>query len=305
MKIKFIIIPKLSVLLRLIIFICLVCLGFLLQFSRSFGIYIFDGSNFFLGTGIMIISVFFIAAKNYNNKPVDLGFEDWKPVSDKEFNKINSNLEMTQSAKYPFYFKPAMGIVLYVILGVLAFFFLMIEVFIHFVILLDIAILFFPIFFTGAINLWTPGELTMKMQRFNSVLSNRMDSSQNIKITPYIRFDKDKEGRQIPEDIRFMVESKRKPEDFMGVQLQIAINKGPNGAVPYMYAVFLCKGKGASYSKIGKMDFSNMIKTAGGDNKYGHIVIRQNTGGGGYHTTNNQCVRLYELILAKIKELMA
>ena len=44
-----------------------------------------------------------------------------------------------------------------------------------------------------------------------------------------------------------MVEPRRKPADFLGAQFQVAVNNGPNGAVPYLYAVFLCRGKGPTY----------------------------------------------------------
>ena len=71
-----------------------------------------------------------------------------------------------------------------------------------------------------------------------------------IIITLYLRLDKSKEGQQIPEDIRLMVEPRRKPADFLGVQLQVAANTGSNGSVPHMYAVFLCKGKGARPARL-------------------------------------------------------
>ena len=75
-------------------------------------------------------------------------------------------------------------------------------------------------------------------------LSTEQAEGGDIIITPYLRLDKDKEDHQIPEDIRLMVEPRRKPADFLGVQMQVAVNKGPNGSVPYLYSMFLCKGKG-------------------------------------------------------------
>ncbi len=107
--------------------------------------------------------------------------------------------------------------------------------------------LLLPFLFSGNVSLWTPQELAFRMRVFDPILSSEQAEGGDIIITPYLKLDKDKEGHQIPEDIRLMVEPRRKPADFLGVQLQVAVNKGPNGNVPYMYSVFLCRGKGATY----------------------------------------------------------
>ena len=111
------------------------------------------------------------------------------------------------------------------------------------------------------------------------------------------------EGRQIPEDIRLMAEPRRKPADFLGVQLQVAINKGPNGSVPYMYSVFLCRGKDRTYSTVAELKFKDMVKEPGGDKEYGYVVVRQKTSGGGYHTTDDDCRKLFALVKESLEEL--
>jgi hypothetical protein len=143
----------------------------------------------------------------------------------------------------------------------------------------------------------------MKMDRFGTIMTAAKKSPGGLIVTPYLRLDKDKEGKQIPEDVRLMIEPKRKPEDFLGTQIQIAINNGPNGAVPYMYAVFLCKGKGTSFDKLSKTDYGSMIKEPGGDDEYGFIVVRQRTGGGGYHTTPHDCKKLFGIVEEKLTQL--
>ena len=125
-------------------------------------------------------------------------------------------------------------------------------------------------------------------------------AEKTIIVTPYLRLDKDKKGREIPEDVRLMLEPRRKPADFVGIQIQVAINNGANGAVPYMYAVFLGKGKNNSFRALEKMNYGNYIKEPGGDEEYGYIVIRQKTGGGGYHTTTGNCINLYNTVKAKL-----
>jgi hypothetical protein len=169
---------------------------------------------------------------------------------------------------------------------------------------LDAAVLLPPFAFSGNVSLWTPRELAMKMACLEPLAGAEPEGGA-IVVTPYLRLDKDKEDRRIPEDVRLMVEPRRKPADFLGAQFQVAINNGPNGAVPYLYAVFLCRGKGPTYQAVAKMDFDDFIDEPGGDKEYGYVVVRQRTSGGGYHTDPGDCRRLYALVRDRLLKLRA
>jgi len=258
----------------------------------------------FLGLALMTPAVAAMIAKNYMNKPVDLGFEDWKPASLNEMGRIRANLQQTRKARFPALYKKGFGIFCSIVLLVLWFICMSAENRLLSHLFFDAFFLLTPLFFSGNVTLWTPAELQMKLSCFEAVLQDYKEGGDLI-VTPYLRLDKDKEGRQIPEDIRFMVEPRRKPEDFLGVQFQVAINNGANGKVPYMYSVFLCKGKGNAFSKAAAMTFQGMEKEPGGDKEYGWVVVRQRTSGGGYHTTDADCRRLFSLVkesLAGLKE---
>ena len=142
------------------------------------------------------------------------------------------------------------------------------------------------------------------MTSLQTVLAEETEGG-SMSVTPHLRLDKDKEGRQIPEDVRLMVEPRRKPEDFLGVKLQVALNNGPNGTVPYLYAVFHCRGKGPTCEAVSRMDFGDMISETGGDDEYGYVVVRQQTSGSGYHTDAGDCRRLYALVRQRLIELAA
>ncbi|MBN1409290.1 MAG: hypothetical protein JW969_00500 [Spirochaetales bacterium] len=299
MKISFII-PGIPFIIRVILFAAMAAFGVFYQF------YFDEGSVFSLGTLIIGLSSIWIISKNYKNKPVDLGFEDWTAVSDAEFQKIKDNLKSTKSIKYPFYFKQSFGVGLIVVFIIVLFGLFIIfesEDWALLTLIIDAGILCIPVFFSGAINLWVPGQLGMKITCFNAIINSVSKYEDKFVMTPYLRLDKDKEGRRIPEDIRFMLEPKRKPADFLGVQFQVAINNGPNGAVPYMYSVFLCKGKGETFNSLAQLDFGNYINEPGGDDEYGYMVVRQQTGGGGYHTSPNQCKGLAELVMGRLQQL--
>ncbi len=254
----------------------------------------------------MLIGALFILARDFFNKPKDLGFEDWQPVSKTEFARINTNLTMTNKAAYPFYFKKAFAFVFVAVIFVLviATLIVMDEPDPRIILaLIDVGVIMIPVFLGGAIRLWMPQDLKLKMDRLNEVMKEAEAAGEKLIVTPYIRLDKDKEGKRIPEDVRLMLEPRRKPEELVGVQVQVAINNGPNGAVPYMYAVFLTKGMGALLESLKKKNFGDMVTEPGGDKNYGYLVVRQQTGGSGYHTTNRDCSRLFEIVMTVLQQM--
>ncbi|MBN1699610.1 MAG: hypothetical protein JW881_18970 [Spirochaetales bacterium] len=297
MKIRFLVIPAMPLIVRILLFAVFAGTGLFFQLRLPDAV--------LPGFLVMAAGSLLLLARHYRNKPVDLGFEDWRPASKREFERIKNNLAMTKSIKYPFVFKPALGVLFIVLIGIAGFFALIEEEEELLILLADAAILLLPVSFSGQVKLWTPRELDLKMGRLAAVMDKGESSPHGFIITPYIRLDKDKEGKQIPEDIRLMIEPRRKPEDFIGVQVQVAINNGPNGAVPYMYVVFLCQGKGNTFRYLKEEKYGSMIKEPGGDEKYGYIVVRQRTGGGGYHTTDRDCLRLYRIAEEKLDTLQS
>jgi hypothetical protein len=296
MKMKYMI-PKIPLMLRFVIFTIVVCTGVWYQFY-------YPGGTWWIGCLLILVGGFFVIAKDFFNKPLDLGFEDWQPATKEEFKKINDNLKLTKKAKYPFYFRKPFGIS---VVSALLLMLLLIRImddspdYNIMLAIFDSALIAGPVLIGGSIKLWMPGDLKLKMERFDTIMEECLKSGDKLIIAPYIRLDKDKEGRQIPEDIRLLVEPRRKPDELIGVQVQVAINNGPNGAVPYMYAVFLCKGRGKLFEYFGSQDYENMIKEPGGDKDYGYVVVRQPTGGSGYHTDNNDCLKLFGIIKKRLE----
>jgi len=51
------------------------------------------------------------------------------------------------------------------------------------------------------------------------------------------------------------------------------------------------------------MRFGDYVKEPGGDKEYGYVVVRQKTSGTGYHTTDADVRRLYEMVTEKLGEM--
>jgi hypothetical protein len=255
-----------------------------------------------LGLLVMVPALLLVWSKNYRNRPVDLGFEDWQPASAVEFNRIRQNLAASRERRFSALHKPALGTFLIIASLVLAFIFRVSAGRLAGVAFLDLAALLVPFAFGGNVYLWTPRQLAFRMACLEPVIAAEPEGG-DIVVTPYLRLDKDKEGRQIPEDVRLMAEPRRKPADFLGVQFQVAVNNGPNGPVPYVYAVFLCRGKGPTYEALRRMDFVDYVREPGGDKEYGYVVVRQRTERGGYHTDAGDVRRLYGMVRERLLRL--
>jgi hypothetical protein len=220
-----------------------------------------------------------------------------------EFDRIKSNLQLTRQKRFSVIYRSGFGVFIAIVLLVGALIVRGADLLLGSIVCIDALVLLIPFLFTGNIKLWTPQELAFRMRVFEPILSSAPAEGGDIIVTPYLRLDKNKEGQQIPEDIRLMVEPRRKPSDFLGVQMQVAVNKGPNGNVPYLYSVFLCKGKGKSYETLSSMRFGDYVKEPGGDKEYSYVVVRQKTSGTGYHTTDADVRRLYEMVKEKLGEM--
>ena len=183
------------------------------------------------GVIVMVPGLVFLWAKNFKNKPMDIGQEDWQPASVREFDRIKSNIQLTRNKTYAVIYGPGFGwpspcafVAAFILSGLPAS--------ARERCLRRLARSCIPFLFTGNVSLWTPQELAFRMRAFEPILSSEKAEGGDIIITPYLRLDKDREGHQVPEDIRLMVEPRRKPADFLGVQLQVAVNKGPTGTSP-------------------------------------------------------------------------
>lgn len=281
---------KLSLSARLALAAGLFSVGALLQVLFGWGL--------LPGLIAIILGYIPLRLKPITNKPADQGLEEWRPVSMAEIDKLADTLRESKAI----FGKSIGGSVLMVMLasavaiaaGVSLAFSPDLSL-----ILADGLLFAVPAMFFGRVKAFVPHVLSLKMPCFQAIFAERIP--EHVVVTPYLRFDKDKNGGDVPEDIRLMIEPKRKPDDFVGVQVQAAINKGPSAEVPYLYAVILTKGKGASYRRFEDLRASGYEIEAGGDEAYGSIVVRQETSGTGYATKPSDCVRLFNLICGMLK----
>jgi hypothetical protein len=236
------------------------------------------------------------------NKPKDLGLEDWRPVPIAEVDRLDDGLRQSLDLRKKTRDRIGMAAVGWLFILVIALraataFTDREDVWLAG---LDAVFFLFPGLFFGSVDVFAPPDIEGKMGCFRTFLSRTLPES--LVVSPYVRFDKDKSGAEIPEDLRLMLELKRPPADLVGVQIQATINTGPNGRVPYLYAVVLTRGKsGSSYQAAAQLEIPRYVVERGGDGDYGTVVIRRE----GYATDSEACLELRDICVKLTQSLTA
>jgi hypothetical protein len=263
-------------------------------------------SLWFLGLAASALGWAPLFLRPATNRPDDQGLEEWRLVSMAEVDRLEDSLKEARSLRRK------MRSSLSALVGFLAVGAIVLALLASAAsgrgdvsYLAGFAAVFLvPGLFFGRVSVFRPEEIARKEPSFVAFLSER--PPEGLVVAPYIRFDRDSKGRDVPEDFRLLLEAKRPPADLVGIQVQCATNKGPNGEVPYLYAVVLTKGKsGPSYEAARSFRARGFEVEPGGDDEYGSVVIRQQTGNGGYCTTPADCVRLAKVCYEALGGLIA
>lgn len=255
-----------------------------------------------LGFLLLAAPLALLAAKPWTNRPSDQGEEDWQPAGVAELDRLSDSFRASAKIRVPYWFKPFSGIPPTIVLAMLAIVSVPLDgrLSLFFV---DALILLWPAMHFLRVKIWIPRDLRMSLQSVMAALS--ADIPAGIVVTPYLRLDRDASGLRIPEDVRLMAELRRGPADLVGVQIQSTINNGPNGPVPYLYAVVLTRGKGPTWRIAAALKQGGFVVESGGDDVHGTVVIRQETSGGGYHTDQVDCHRLMVMVVEFLKAVSA
>ena len=273
---------------RLVVSGCLFALGAALEllFPRTF----------LMGVAVSMLGWLPLMLVNATNKPKDQGLEEWRLVSMAEIDRLDDSLAQTRKLRRSIGApgRAALAVFLVVLLVIILATGAASGRLDLVYVALNAAIFLVPAVFFGKVKVHLPVDIALKMPCFRAVLSGTPPAG--VAIAPYIRFDKDDKGQDVPEDLRFLFEPKRAPSDLVGIQVQAAINDGPNGPVPYLYAVVLTKGRsGPAHAAASRLRARGFEVEAGGGEDFGTVVIRQSTSGDGYHTTDDDCERLAKL----------
>lgn len=270
----------------------------------------------FAGLALVAVPLWFLRARSFSNRaPASVGPKQegtWKTVTVTEMDRLMDRIAATRKARIPVFYNRSFGIVL-----TFLFFFLLVPtggiigatgVFV----ILDLYLLLFPFLWFSRVEKWYPA-VANKVDVFGPVLEAELPHW--LSLSPMFFFDGNG-GEQMPSDIRLMLapgtDAPREIRDeLLGAQFQLTYNKGPSGAAPYMYAVFITKGKGRIWQSLKNVRAAGYVTEPGssteGDIVYGTVVLRLDTKSrsDGYQTYESDVRELLALVLRTLEKLQS
>lgn len=188
--------------------------------------------------------------------------------------------------------------------------------------LLDAAALAVPIWLSGFRTAWRPEELLIKVRCLLEAAEYIQGSAQaEVALVPQLEVIESEPGRtrskkrglpkpvqprQLPRDARLQVRFPQAPEEFLGLQVQLSINR-VGRAYPYLYCVLLARrGFGlrerlGSPSRVGdevvEFSFQQDVEVV----VYRQFTTRQK----GYHTNYRARLRILAGALGLVRQALA
>lgn len=259
---------------RRIITVLLLLCGFAIQLKLSI----------LIGSILIITASLLNIVRGINIKKPDAKITEWEKAT---FSEINAILVKIKEIKKWSSISLKTKISILFIYGLLCIPFIA-NILVNYqfinILFLDFNFLFIPLFLSGSRSVWVPPHIEIKVNTlFDCMQHPRIKNNPEIKIQPYLLVGKLQNQYNFPLDVKLMIEFPKVSKDFLGIQIQVSINKVGTSNYPYVYAVLIAKQslglimKGTGVKKIihefqrqGAMDI---------------LVIRQfTTKTSGYHT---------------------
>jgi hypothetical protein len=158
------------------------------------------------------------------------------------------------------------------------------------IVVLNIAVLLYPHWFTGVKRITTTPKLINKIQIYQSLLKS-LSASMDDESVEYLIYVKGRE-QKFPDDLKLKVVFKDQPSDFLGMYAQISLNNVKGADYPYFYVVLVAKENFGMLDKYYNsiVPGPNIIKEKSKEDGVDIIVIRQyTTKTSGYHTDPKAC----------------
>ena len=288
------------------------------------------GENFpimtlrFAGMGLLIIPLWFLKIRNFSGDPLKKKAPvkkepkgsgsgqagTWMPVTLTEVDRLLDRVRAVRKVKIPFANNVNFGrVITFLFFFFFLFFAAMIAGAIGFFVLIDLYLIFFPVFWFARIEKWIP-PIADRIDVFSPVI--KAELPKKLQLSPMLFFDGD---TNVPSDIRLMLApalsvSRDIRDELLGAQFQVTYNKGPHGKVPYVYAVFITKGKEKIWQSLKNTRSSGYVAESGssteGGTVYGTVVLRLDTNSrfDGYHTHEKDVEELLGLVVRAMEKVL-
>lgn len=298
-RLQFYLLPRLSIKLRYLLAMLTLLIGASLTLRVSA----------WIGVPIWIAGLALVIARSTSNVKISNDSKEgpsWIMAAPKELRKIRRKLDQTRALpNNPLNGASGWGmltlilaIVALVIFNVLVIPMELWEPNLWGIISMEVTLVL-ALFFSTLASAWEPDLVKKKLDTMEKVRDQVQDNWQFTRpmVAPMLLMDYMGEAHPTPTDLKLFIRFEDAPEEFLGIQVQMTFNRGPNGEVPYLYCVLLAKDRFAPMAHYSdtRADASNTIET-GSDGDINYLVVRQTASNkGGYETKPSDINRLLDL----------
>ena len=173
------------------------------------------------------------------------------------------------------------------------------------VFLLDVVLLCLPLWFFGLKRRYVPADLLLKIEALENVrhrLAVYPVPDWRLKIL--LEFTPAGKGK-MPTDARLTLQPLDGPEDFIGLQVQVSLNRVQGTGYPYLYAVVLARESFGLFEAEFPASPKEVLERETSDDVDVVVVRQRTTKNSGYHTKRNDQVRVFEVALALAESALA
>ena len=173
------------------------------------------------------------------------------------------------------------------------------------------AVMLFPFWFTGVRSILKNDRLVIKAEMLLRIEDafNKGAKSPREEFKYQIQTAEAKRGEgEMPCDVKALVRFHDGPSDFLGVQMQIAINSVQGTDYPYLYCVLVARESFGELSKTAKPEPPprNIVLEPKHENNVHILVVRQKTTkNSGYHTNQKTAHAIFDYAIRSARRLIA
>lgn len=175
--------------------------------------------------------------------------------------------------------------------------------------ILDSAVLLLPHWLTGSRRVLTNDPLTIRVRHLLLVYDAwEKDLRAGERMLPQLEVVSGQEG-ELPLDAKLVLSMDHLGEDFLGLQIQVVLNRVQGADFPYLYCVLVARPALGMLDQLEQLDpcpAHNLLLEAKRDGEVEIVVVRrQTTKTSGYHTRPAMSRRVFSFALGLARELRA
>jgi hypothetical protein len=292
---------------RLAIVLGLLAAGFLLQALVPYGFALVAGAAFLLAATLLAV------VAGFSNAPDEVtGAEEWRGATLEQLQRV-----LTIARKSRHWDQSALditcatgGTVFVAVLAVSSLLVLLLwnnhQERLAIAVGLDVGVLVLPHWMTGVRRILTNDPLTVKINLFVSLIDLwEPDRREDETIHPQMQVRRCR-GGEIPCDAKLVLRFAGLGEAFLGLQVQVVLNRVEGSDYPYLYCVLVARPSLGMLDRVERAPIKSIVTEADrkeADNVDVLVVRQKTTKTSGYHTGAAACRDIFLFALGLCRQL--